>query len=263
MASRGGARRQMSQTPSGPQGERGDGVVTSGDRLLAHAATVLPARARTIGDAHSMADLDADDSENSIDNWLEIDADGLVTVYSGKVELGTGVRTALAQIVAEALDVPFERVTLVMGDTELTPDEGGTTGSKTLQHAGTRLQRIAAEARNILLARAAARYGVPVDELQTRDGVVSVRGDPVRSITYARIGRRALRSASDRTGAADAALSIHHRREVHLPDRSLRQAHGRRKLHPRSPARWDAARPRTQTICADHERRRWRDRVAH
>src|SRR5688572_5862606 len=92
-------------------------VPTSGDALLAHAATVMPARARNTGDAHSMADPDSDDSETSIDKWLTIDADGLVTVYSGKVELGTGVRTALAQIVAGALDVPFERVTLVMGDT--------------------------------------------------------------------------------------------------------------------------------------------------
>ena len=116
-----------------------------------------------------------DDAEQSIDTRLTIDADGLVTVYSGKVELGTGVRTALAQIVAEALDVPFERITLVMGDTGLTPDEGGTTGSKTLQDAGSQLQRIAAEARHILLARAAVRCGVPVNELQTRDGVVRVR----------------------------------------------------------------------------------------
>lgn len=186
MASRRGARQQMPQTASGPESECGADLPT-GDALLGHAATVMPAPARNIGDAHSMADPDSDDSENSIDNWLTIDADGLVTVYSGKVELGTGVRTALAQIVAEALDVPFERVTLVMGDTGLTPDEGGTTGSKTLQDAGSRLQRIAAEARHILLARAAVRCGVPVDELQTRDGVVSVLANPARSVPYAEL----------------------------------------------------------------------------
>src|SRR3954454_22890949 len=171
MASRRGARQQMSQTASGSESECGADLPTT-DAFLGHAAIVMPAPARNIGAAHSMADPDSDDSENAIDKWLTIDADGLVTVYSGKVELGTGVRTALAQIVAEALDVPFDRVTLVMGDTGLTPDEGGTTGSKTLQDAGPRLQRIAAEARQILLARAAAWYGVPVDQLQTRDGVV-------------------------------------------------------------------------------------------
>jgi len=187
MASRRGARQHMPQTLSGPEGERGADLLTSGDALLPRAATFVPARARNIGDAHSTADPDSDDSENSIDNRLTIDGDGLVTVYSGKVELGTGVRTALAQIVADALDVPFERVTLVMGDTGMTPDEGGTTGSKTLQDAGSRLQRIAAEARHILLARAAARCGVPVDKLQTRDGVVSVLDNPARSVPYAEL----------------------------------------------------------------------------
>src|SRR5215207_11095198 len=187
MPSRRGARQHMPQNPSGPEGERGADLPTSGDALLAHAATVVPARARNISNAHSMAELDSDDSEKSIANRLRIGADGLVTVYSGKVELGTGVRTALTQIVADALDVPFERITLVMGDTGLTPDEGGTTGSKTLQDAGTRLQRIATAARQILLARAAVRCGVPVDELQTRDGVVSVLDDPARCVPYAEL----------------------------------------------------------------------------
>ena len=107
MPSRRGARHHMLRTSSGTEGGRGANLPTSGDALLAHAATVMPARARNTGDAHSMGDPDSDDSENSIDNWIAIDAAGLVTVYSGKVELGTGVRTALAQIVAGALDVPF------------------------------------------------------------------------------------------------------------------------------------------------------------
>jgi nicotinate dehydrogenase subunit B len=185
-ALRRGARQQMSQTASGPESECGADLPPR-EALLGHMATAMPAPARNVGDAHSMADPDSDDSENSIDNRLTIDADGLVTVYSGKVELGTGVRTALTQIVADALDVPFDRVTMVMGDTRLTPDEGGTTGSKTLQDAGSRLQQIAAEARHILLARAAMRCGVPVDELQTRDGVVSVLANPDRSVPYAEL----------------------------------------------------------------------------
>src|SRR5215207_9093765 len=108
----------------------------------------------------------------TIDSWLEFDAGGGVTVYTGKVELGTGVKTALAQLVAEELDLPIERVTMVMGDTRLTPDEGGTTGSKTIQTAGPRLQHIAAEARRVLLTRAAARLGVPIEVLQIENGVV-------------------------------------------------------------------------------------------
>jgi CO/xanthine dehydrogenase Mo-binding subunit len=124
------------------------------------------------------------DVDERIRDALTIDPDGRVTVYSGKVELGTGVRTALAQIVADALDVPFDLVSLVMGDTRLTPDEGGTTGSKTLQHAGPRLRRIATATRGVLLRRAAARLGTAMERLQTHDGVVSVIDDPERFISY-------------------------------------------------------------------------------
>src|SRR5947209_8607740 len=84
---------------------------------------------------------------DQVDSWLAIQPDGSITAYSGKVELGTGVRTALAQIVAEELDVPSERVRVVMGDTGLTPDEGYTAGSMTIQNGGAALRRAAAEAR--------------------------------------------------------------------------------------------------------------------
>lgn len=124
-------------------------------------------------------------SGETLDSWLEFDSGGGVTVYTGKVELGTGVRTALAQLVAEELDLPRELVSLIMGDTRLTPDEGGTTGSKTLQTAGARLQQVAAEARRVLLTRAASCLGVPVDALQIENGVVFVSADPARSVPFA------------------------------------------------------------------------------
>ena len=87
---------------------------------------------------------------DTVDSWLEIDSDGNVTVYSGKVELGTGLRTSLTQIVAEELDVAFERVTMIMGDTALTPNQGVTAGSKSIQVAGPVLRQAAAEARLVL-----------------------------------------------------------------------------------------------------------------
>ncbi len=79
-----------------------------------------------------------------LDDWLAIETDGTITAFSGKVELGTGVRTALAQIVAEELDVPLERVQMVMGDTARTPDEGYTAGSMTIAGSGTALRNAAA-----------------------------------------------------------------------------------------------------------------------
>jgi CO/xanthine dehydrogenase Mo-binding subunit len=107
---------------------------------------------------------------NRLDDWLAIEPDGTLLALSGKVELGTGVRTALAQIVAEELDVPFERVHMVMGDT-----------------ARTALRQAAAEARRILLDMASERLDAGLDELAVQDGVISVIHDPERSISYAEL----------------------------------------------------------------------------
>lgn len=104
--------------------------------------------------------------------WLTVRADGAVTWRTGHVELGQGNRTALAQIVAEELDVAFDTVTLVMGDTDVTPDQGVTAASSTIAKAGVQARLIAAEARATLLALAAKRLRVPVDKLTVTNGVV-------------------------------------------------------------------------------------------
>lgn len=124
---------------------------------------------------------------DQVDDWLAIEPDGAVTVFSGKVELGTGVETALAQIVAEELDIPFERVKMVMGDTALTPDEGYTAGSKTIQFGGFVLRQASAEARLALLEMASERLDAEIDELLVRDGVISVRHHPAWTISYAEL----------------------------------------------------------------------------
>ena len=90
---------------------------------------------------------------DQVDGFIAIDAKGNVTVYSGKVDLGTGVRTALAQIAAEELSVPFERVTLVQGDTALTPDQGTTWAASSIQAGGMQIRQACATAREALLAR--------------------------------------------------------------------------------------------------------------
>ncbi|MBX6342513.1 MAG: molybdopterin-dependent oxidoreductase, partial [Thermomicrobiaceae bacterium] len=120
----------------------------------------------------------------SLDSWLAIGSDGGVTVYCGKVELGTGVQTALAQIVAEELSVPFERVEMIMGDTGLTPDQSYTAGSKTLQTAGPVLQRAAAQAYQHLLGLASERLGASKDALLAKDGAFSLASDASKRVTY-------------------------------------------------------------------------------
>lgn len=127
------------------------------------------------------------ENSNQVDDWLAVAPDGIITVKSGKVELGTGVQTALAQIVAEELDVPFERIRMVMGDTARTPDEGYTAGSKTIQYGGVSLRLASAEARRALFEMASDRLDAAVDELTVRDGVISVRNYPTRAITYAEL----------------------------------------------------------------------------
>jgi CO/xanthine dehydrogenase Mo-binding subunit len=122
-----------------------------------------------------------------LDDWLAIEPDGTVTAYSGKVELGTGVRTALAQIVAEELDVPLASVRLVMGDTARTPNEGYTAGSQTIERSGVALRNAAAEARRALIELAAERLEAAPGDLEVRDGVVAVRGSPNRRVSYAEL----------------------------------------------------------------------------
>jgi nicotinate dehydrogenase subunit B len=134
-----------------------------------------------------------------LDDWLAIEPDGTVIVYSGKVELGTGVRTALAQIVAEELDVPLARIRMVMGETGRTPNEGYTAGSKTIETSGMLLRRAAATARAALLEMAASELGTAPDALTVQDGMVMLPGKPGRRVSYAGLiaGGRFEREISD------------------------------------------------------------------
>ncbi len=122
---------------------------------------------------------------NWLDDWLAINPDGTITAFSGKVELGTGVRTALAQIVAEELGVPVGNVHMVMGDTERTPNEGYTAGSMTISSSGAALRNAAAQARYTLLEMAAERLNANLDALTVEDGLISVIRHRERKITYA------------------------------------------------------------------------------
>jgi CO/xanthine dehydrogenase Mo-binding subunit len=119
-----------------------------------------------------------------VDSFLAIDKSGNVTVYSGKVDLGTGVYTALQQIVADEIDVPMDRITLIQGDTLLTPDQGKTWGSLTIQVGGMQLRQAAAAARNALVEEAAKKLGVAAGQLAVADGVISGGG---KKVTYAEL----------------------------------------------------------------------------
>jgi nicotinate dehydrogenase subunit B len=125
-------------------------------------------------------------SAGEVDGFLAIAADGTVTVYSGKVDLGTGVRTALMQIAAEELDVPHDRIRVIEGDTLLTPDQGATTSSVTISRGGMEIRRAAATARAALINEAAKVLGTPPEQLTTENGAVVSRADG-RNVPYSRL----------------------------------------------------------------------------
>ena len=122
-----------------------------------------------------------------LDAWLRINADGTATVFTGKVELGQGILTALSQIAAEELDLPLARIAIISGDTGRTPNEGMTAGSQSVENSGTALRLAGAEARAILLELAAKRLGVAADTLTVADGVISARDG--RKVSYGELAR--------------------------------------------------------------------------
>src|ERR1700737_3617878 len=121
-------------------------------------------------------------ADAAFETFIKITADGSVTAFNGHVDLGTGIRTALGQIVAEELDVSFARVVVVLGDTSVVPNQGPTIASETIQISAVPLRNAAAQARLFLLARAAERLDLPVEELAIEDGLI--RGRDNRSVSY-------------------------------------------------------------------------------
>ena len=175
-------------------------------------------------------------AKDLVESFVAIDADGGVTVHVGKVDLGTGTRTALAQIAADELDLPFDRVTMVMGH-RYTPDQwltGANLDDRPGLHA--ELRRACATARAALLARAADRLGVPAAELASADGSVRVRSAPDRRIAYADLSATSHRDEGRCQGSAETGERLPRGRQVDPPGRYPGQAQRRIHLHAGLPA---------------------------
>ena len=158
---------------------KGAGALVVSFNLFPPVRTVFAAQFTTL----PSGDIDP----QSLDSWLAIGADGTVTFYTSKVEIGTGTITALAQIVAEELDVRFEQVKMDSGDTSRTIEQGSTVGSRSIERAGPQVRQAAAAARQELLKLAAAHLGAPVEKLAVQNGVVSVVGDATRTVSYGQL----------------------------------------------------------------------------
>ena len=141
---------------------------------------------------------DVDENIPEFNAYLRIKEDGRVDCYTGKIEMGQGVITSLAQVLAEELEVPITSVDMVMGDTELCPYDAGTWGSLTTRFTDPVIRAAAAEAREVLKELAAEKFGVDIGSLEAWNGTVHVKGDPGKKISYAELteGKKIVRSLS-------------------------------------------------------------------
>lgn len=136
--------------------------------------------------------------EEDFNAYLRIKEDGRVDCYTGKIEMGQGVITSLAQVLAEELDVSIDKIDMIMGDTELCPYDAGTWGSMTTRFFDPVLRAAAAEARMVLLDLAAENLKVKKDQLKVLNGEVSVTEDPQKKVDYAALtqGKKIVRRLS-------------------------------------------------------------------
>jgi len=121
--------------------------------------------------------------------FLRIAEDGFITCFTGKIEMGQGIITSLAQMTADELNVPLERVKMVMGDTDLCPYDQGTWGSLTTRQFGPAMRAALAEARGVLLDIASTRMGVPSSQLEVIDGIITDTKNPVNKVTYGELAK--------------------------------------------------------------------------
>ncbi len=124
---------------------------------------------------------------DQLSSYIAVNADGSVSAYFGKMDMGQGLFVAIGQMVAEELDVPFKSVTVIMGDTATSVNQGGASGSTGIQLGGKQMRMAAAEARRVLVEMAAEKLGVPADALTVTDGVVHAKADKLKKASYAEL----------------------------------------------------------------------------
>ena len=122
-------------------------------------------------------------------SFLQIAEDGTVKCFTGKIEMGQGIITSLPQMMADELNVPLGNIKIVMGDTDLCPYDAGTWGSQTTQTFGPAMRAALAEARTVLAELASTRLGVPVSQLEVKEGIVFDVKDPKKSVNYAQLAK--------------------------------------------------------------------------
>lgn len=163
-------------------------TVAAGMRTGAEAAEAGAAPGAAVAPAGPYPDPDF----RQLDTWIVIHPDNTATFYVGKTDGGQGTGTAFRQMMCDELDIAYASTRLVMGSTDITPDQGGSGGSDGVERDGQAMRRVSAEARRVLLELGSRQLGAPLDQLVVANATISLRSDPARRVTYAQLvgGRR-------------------------------------------------------------------------
>jgi len=170
---------KQTATPS-----RRDFLKTSGLLVVSVSASAI---ARPLAAAPQSAGPYPDPDFRQLDSWIVIHEDNTATFYVGKTDCGQGTGTAFRQMMSDELDIAYDKTTCIMGSTDIPVDQGGSGGSDAIQTDGWPMRRVAAEARRVLLEMASTRFGVPVDQLAVSAGVITVKSDPSKRVTYGQL----------------------------------------------------------------------------
>jgi len=119
-----------------------------------------------------------------LDSWIVIHENNTATFYVGKTDPGQGTGTGFRQLMSDELDIAFDKTTCIMGSTDITVDQVGAGGSSAMERDSLPMRRVAAEGRRVLLEMASTRFGVPVDQLTVSEGVIAIKADPSKHVTY-------------------------------------------------------------------------------
>jgi len=153
---------------------------TGTDPLITLASAQAPAGSQGAGPYH-------DPDFRQLDSWIVIHEDNTATFYVGKTDCGQGTGTSFRQLMSDELDIAYDKTTCIMGSTDITVDQGGSGGSTAMERDAWPMRRAAAEARRMLLEMGSERLGVPVNQLAVNAGVITVKTDPSKSVTYGQL----------------------------------------------------------------------------
>ncbi|MDH3371764.1 MAG: molybdopterin-dependent oxidoreductase [Gammaproteobacteria bacterium] len=174
-----------------PSTSRRNFLKSSGALVISFSAGAIPGpgtlAAASDADPALMVGPYPDPDYRQLDTWIVIHPDNTATFFVGKTDGGQGTGTAFRQMMCDELDIAYDKTSLIMGRTDITPDQGGSGGSDAIERDGWPMRRVAAEARRVLLELAAEDFAVPVERLVVSNATITVGSEPAMSVTYAEL----------------------------------------------------------------------------